>query len=224
MKILAIDTSSIACSVALLLDDHIDFTHTIAPMQQAQQILTILDDLLAKNKINFNQLDALAFGCGPGSFTGLRIAASVIQGLAFASQLPVIKISSLAALAQATYDDLGWKNLLVAVDARVQEIYWAKYAANSQGLVELIEDEIVCHPENITVPAENNWFGVGNGWEIYHDLLIKRLRVEPQAIDASRLPMANAMLKLAKLKFEKGEWVHAEEALPVYLRDNVIQK
>ncbi|MCD6038877.1 MAG: tsaB [Gammaproteobacteria bacterium] len=226
MKILALDTSSTACSVALLLDDNISYLHRVLPSQQAQFILPMLKELLAINKINLNQLNAISFGCGPGSFTGVRLAASVTQGLAYGleacglEEFPVIPISSLAALAQAAYHDLGWKKLLVGVDARIQEVYWGAYKVNEQGYVELINTEIVCPPAQVILPEEKNWYGVGNAWEIYAG----QIAYEPPEIDATRLPMAAALLELAKIDYLKKKWVSAKEALPVYLRDTVTKE
>ncbi|MCE3239461.1 MAG: tsaB, partial [Gammaproteobacteria bacterium] len=149
MKILGFDTSSAACSVALLIDDKISVLHEIIPMQQAQSLLPMIEELLLSNKMRLDQLDAIAFGCGPGSFTGVRIAASVAQGLAYALQLPVIPISSLAALAQAVYQNLQWQKLLVAVDARMQEVYWGAYHINQEGIAVLIHQEAISTPEKI---------------------------------------------------------------------------
>lgn len=218
MKILAIETSSIACSVALLSHSEIKTDHRIQPMQHAQLILTMINTLLHDADIALNQLDAIAFGCGPGSFTGVRIATSVIQGLGFATDLPIIPVSSLAALAQSAYQDLNWKNLLVVIDARVQEVYTGAYQVNSNGLVELVNPEMICRPEELSVPDKNNWYGVGNAWQVYQNQLL----FKPVAIDANRLPSAAAVLELAKVKFQKQEWVRAADALPVYLRDEVV--
>lgn len=221
MKLLAIDTSATACSVAIQIDDEVNVLHELAPMQQAQKILPMIDALLKASHLTLNQLDALAFGCGPGSFTGVRIAVSVMQGLGYAANLPLIPISSLAALAQAAYAELGWKKLLVAVDARIQEVYWGAYQVNHQDRVELIGKEIVCKPAEIPpiLPAEE-WCGVGNGWEVYAD----QIAYHPLKIDTSRLPMASAILTLAQEKYENRDWVSAETALPTYLRDDVARK
>lgn len=220
MNILAIDTSAAACSIALLKGKEIFAVHEITPMQQAQLILPKIDALLKTQQMTLQQLDALAFGCGPGSFTGLRIAVSVAQGLGYAASLPLIPISSLAALAQATYQELGWEKLLVAVDARVNEIYWACYTLSTTGLVELIGKESLCAPENIVCPVDNTWCGVGNGWQIYRD----KLPFRPTHIDTERLPMAFALAKLAEAKALQGEWITATAATPIYLRDDVVTK
>lgn len=220
MKLLAFDTSSTACSVALLMDDKIYMEHEIAPMRQTQLILPMITQLLDLNKIALNQLDAIAFGCGPGSFTGIRIAVSVAQGLGFATTLPLISVSSLAALAQAAYEDLKWKKLCVAVDARIQEIYWGAYEVNSDGLVKLVGKEVICAPAHLPQDSFDGWYGVGNAWEIY----AKEIACAPLQVDVTRLPMASAIARLAKEKGMNKEWVQAGAALPVYLRDEVAKR
>jgi tRNA threonylcarbamoyladenosine biosynthesis protein TsaB len=225
MKILALDTSHSACSLALLTEDGIQTSHHHAPMQQAQLVLPLLHELMRANKIKLNDLDALAFGRGPGSFTGVRIAASVMQGLAYAVDLPLISISSLAATAQAAFHDLGWKKLMVGTDARIQEVYWGVYALNTAGLVELIGNESVCAPNLITFPAGNDWYAVGNAWNEYKDSMLQRLTFSPLGVDADRIPRADAVALLAKEKYLNHEWNKSvAEAVPIYLRDNVAIK
>ncbi len=222
MKILAIETSSTACSVALLVDNEVRSIHENAPMQQAQKVLLLIDKLLHETGVSLNQLNALTFGCGPGSFTGVRIATSVMQGIGYAMDLPLIPISSLAALAQATYEDLNWKNMLVCIDARIQEVYFGAYQVNDEGLVKKIDKEIVCSPEQIPLSAfdQDKWQAVGNGWDVYQEQIL----FKPLVKDSLRLPMASGLLSLAKKKYENRDWVKASEALPVYLRDDVAQK
>jgi tRNA threonylcarbamoyladenosine biosynthesis protein TsaB len=220
MKILAIETSTNACSVALLIDDVIQSSHLIAPMQQAKLILPMIEERLQHANMSLNQLDALAFGCGPGSFTGVRIATSVMQGLAYASGVPLISVSSLAAVAQAAYTDLGWKKLWVAMDARISEVYAGAYQINDVGIAALMGEEAVSAPEQMVIPEGSDWYGVGNGWEVYQAQLSYKLMAQ----DATRLPMASAVLLLAKDKFLKGDFVAPGSALPVYLRNNVAIK
>jgi len=218
MKLLAIDTSSNACSVALCVDDKMHELHKIVPMQQSQMILPLIEEILDNAKIKLNQLDALAFGCGPGSFTGVRIAASVMQGLAYATNLPLIKISSLAAVAQNAYELYGWKKIAVAMDARIKEVYWGTYLAKENGLITLQGEEIVCPPENIPIPSDANWYGAGNAWEVYS------LPFKPHELDVELLPKASSIISLAKEKFQQKDWIQAEEAVPSYLRDKVAEK
>lgn len=217
VNILAFDTSS-ACSIALQQGHQVKAMHEIAPMQQARLILPMIQELLDSSSLMLSQLDAIAYGCGPGSFTGIRIASSVAQGLSFAAQLPIIKISSLAALAQAVFLEQKWPRLLVAVDARMGEVYWASYEVNPSGSVKLLDQEIVCAPDLITVPEGENWYAVGDGWDSYSEIMIKRLGFKPQAVHSKSLPTAEAVLKLASIKFTQGDLLKTSEAIPTYLR------
>lgn len=218
VKLLAIDTSSQACSVAIMDGDNVTAVHKIAPMQQTNLILPMIQDLLDSSSLNLNQLDAIAYGCGPGSFTGIRIASSVAQGLGYGANLPVIPVSSLAATAQAAFLEKQWRRLLVSIDARMKLIYWAAYEVSLDGCVELVGEEQACEPELIVAPESGDWSGVGDGWTVYGDRLVDRLGYAPIEINPSQLPTAEALLALAKVKFDRGEWVAASAAIPVYLR------
>jgi tRNA threonylcarbamoyladenosine biosynthesis protein TsaB len=220
MKILAIETSSAACSVALLIDGQIICRHEIAPMQQAKLLLPMLEQLLTAENIELKQLDAIAFGCGPGSFTGVRIATSVAQGLAYAAGIPLIPISSLAAIAQAAYQEWGWQRLIVAIDARINETYWGAYEVQANQQVKLIKKEQVGSPKDIQAPDGREWVGVGDAWRVYQ----AEITYKPVQIDFDCLPTASAILILASMRFVEGAVVPAREALPVYLRDDVAKK
>lgn len=219
MKLLAFDTSSAACSIALSIDGNVTSCHEIAPMQQAKIILPLIDKLLKSANISLNQLDAIAFGCGPGSFTGVRIAAGVAQGLAYAAKKPLIPVSSLAAMAQTAYQEKGWTQLLVAIDARMNEVYWAPYAVQENRLVALTGKEQVGRPSGIGLP-DATWCGVGNAWDVYRP----DIHVNPPLIDPGTLPAASAILLLAESRFRSGEIVSPADAMPVYLRDDVAKK
>lgn len=218
MKLLAIETSASACSAAILVNGETLVLHREAPMQQAQSILPMIDEILELAKLKLNQLDAIAFGCGPGSFTGVRIATSVAQGLGYAAQIPLIPISSLAALAQMAAEELGWKKLLVAIDARIQEVYYGLYELDPYGIVQLIGKEYVCPPLEMQMPSTQDWQGVGNAWEIYK----QEIPHFPAKIDASRTASALGVLRLAAANYHAK--VKAEQALPTYLRDKVAFK
>jgi len=218
MNLLAFDTSTTACSIAIQKGDEVRLSHQIAPMQQARLILPVIQDLLNSVALTVNDLDAIVYGCGPGSFTGIRIASSVAQGIAFALNKPVVQISSLAAIAQSGLRDQHLNRMLVAVDARMDEIYWAAYEANKQGYVELQGQEQVSKPEDVTLPAGDDWYGVGDGWLKYQDDLASRLGFRPHAIYPAVLPTAEDLLQLARIKLAQGEWVAAADAVPVYLR------
>lgn len=224
MRLLAFDTSSPACSVALLdttkpPHDQISSSHKIMPMQQGRLILPMIQAILDASNLTLNDLDAIAYGCGPGSFTGIRIASSVAQGLGFTTKCHLIPISSLAAIAQTAYLEQQWACLLVALDARMGEVYWAQYKVNQMGHVELVGKEEVCLPGKVGVPEnDKDWYGIGDGWEKYGEIFSKHLGFLPKSTNPKQLPMARAILSLARLKFEQGTWVKASEAVPVYLR------
>jgi tRNA threonylcarbamoyladenosine biosynthesis protein TsaB len=216
MNILALDTTSTACSVALQLNGKISSLHRVAPMQQTNLLLPMIDELLTSSGVQLNELDAIAFGAGPGSFTGMRIASSVTQGLAFAANLPVIRISSLAAIALAAHQTMQKQSYLVALDARMGQIYWAHYVAIQPNSVELNGQEALCKPTEVTLKdaTTNDCYGVGDGWGIYEEALTQALGFKPGLIDTTQLPTAEAVLKLA---LNEKSRLSAIEALPSYL-------
>jgi tRNA threonylcarbamoyladenosine biosynthesis protein TsaB len=184
-------------------------------------ILRLVDEVLGESNFKLKQLDGLAFGRGPGSFTGVRIAVGVIQGLALASQLPVVGISDLAAVAQrvATEQSLAADDrILVCMDARMQEVYWALYVMLSTGSVDLSGAESVAPPESVRVDGSHIRFGAGTAWRQYPQL---RSHYTGLAVDDTVLPRAREIAHLAVAEFNAGRVVHAGEAQPVYLRDQV---
>lgn len=222
-KILAIETATESCSAALLLDGAITVRERIAPREHATLILRMCDELLGEAGLKPVDLDAVAFGRGPGSFTGVRIATGVIQGIAFAADLPVAPVSSLAALAQGAMRQDGAQRVLAAIDARMGEVYWAAFGA-SEGLVEPLSSEVVVAPEQVTIPPGGDWVGVGSGWGTYREILMERGEGRISGVQSERFPLAQDVAVLAARALERGETVAAEQALPVYLRDNVAKK
>lgn len=224
MNILALETASDACSAALALDGEILERFKVAPRGHSQLILPMVDELLAEAGISLADVDALAFGRGPGAFTGVRIAVGVAQGIAFAADLPVVPVSTLAALAQGSEHD----QVLVAVDARMDEIYYGAYKRNANGLVELCSQEQVLAPGQLSLPepssALGDWFGVGSGWASFEDELRARCGDSLGGWDGQALPHASEIARLGAAGFAAGQAVAAEQALPVYLRDEVAWK
>ncbi len=221
VTVLAFDTSSSTCSIALQHGDNVRLCHELLPMQQAQSILALIENLLLEEKIEINQLDVIAYGCGPGSsFTGIRIATSVAQGLGLALNKPLIPISSLTALAQTAYMEYGWEKICVAIDARTDQIYFAYYQVHS-GEVSLIDEEKAIAIREFC-PLEGDWYAVGDGWIKYKKALELRFEMFPKSklniINSSLYPSAHAILKLMQKKFAKREWVQANAAFPCYLR------
>jgi tRNA threonylcarbamoyladenosine biosynthesis protein TsaB len=218
MKLLALDTSTEACSAALFVDGEIWERFEITPKAHTKLLLPMIESLLAEAQLKLTQLDALAFGCGPGSFTGLRIATGVVQGLAFGANLPVVPVSTLAALAQKQAHDLSF----VAMDARIGEIFWGVYQKNADGFVELIGNEAVLPVSQIQFPNKNA-VGIGSGWRVYETELVEKTYGLISKIESDVLPHASAIAKLGVYGFEQGRAVAAELAQPVYLRDKVAQ-
>ena len=223
MRLLAIETATESCSAALLVDGAVTARERLAPREHAALILGMCEELLAGAGLRPADLDAVAFGRGPGSFTGVRVATGVIQGIAFAAELPVAPVSSLAALAQGAYRQDGAEMILTAIDARMGEVYWGAYEVD-RGLVRPMRDDAVVAPEQVSCPEEGEWFGVGTGWGTYREVLAQRVAGRLSGIEAERYPLAQDVARLAAPMLEQGETVPAERALPVYLRDNVANK
>ena len=223
MKLLALDTATEACSAALINDGEVLSRFEVAPREHAQKILPMMDELLKEAGLTLSDLDALAFGRGPGSFTGVRVAASVIQGVAFAAELPVVPVSTLATLAMKGIAD-GNGHVLAAIDARMQEVYWSEYRVDEAGLPELVGEEQVIPPSNVSIALDAPAFGMGSGWATYGDALRQQVGNQLIATDADALPRAEEVARLGAAYFGQGISVDAAEALPVYLRDNVAAK
>ena len=224
MKILALDTATEACSAALLIDGELHERFEIAPRAHARLVLPMLDGLLAEAGLKPAQLDAIAFGRGPGSFTGVRIAASVAQGIAFAADLPVLPVSTLAALARDALHRTAAAHVFAAIDARMGEIYWAAYARDAQGEPRALSEEQVTPAVAVRVPVGTDWFGIGSGWAAYDAALCAHFGASLSDIDAAALPRAGHIAHLAAVDFAAGRAVPAELALPVYLRNQVAQR
>lgn len=224
MKLIALDAATEACSVALLIDGAVIERYEIAPRRHAELLLPMMEALLNEADLRLGQMDALAFGRGPGAFTGLRLAAGVAQGLAFGADLPVVPLSTLAALAQGMYRDQGSERVLAGIDARMAEVYWGAYRLDAEGYMALVGEECVCAPEEVLVPDEAGWTGAGTAWQSYEAILTGRLKACLSAFHGRRYPRARDIAILAEQAYAHGKMVSAEEALPVYLRDNVANR
>lgn len=216
--LLALDTATEACSVALLHDGNVISRYEVIPRLHAQRLLPMIEMLRAEAGIALSAIDALAFGRGPGAFTGVRIAIGVVQGLAFALQRPVLPVSNLAVLAQRAHREFAATQVAAAIDARMNEVYWGCYRLEQnemclQGLEAVLAPELAGLPEF----AEGNWFGAGTGWGAYPD----RLPAGMADSAGDLLPHAQDLLQLAGFAWRRGEGLEAQDAQPVYLRDNV---
>ena len=224
-RILALDTSTEACSCALNLDGEILEDFAIIPRQHAHSILPMIHSLLSAKELGLRDLDAIAWGRGPGSFTGLRIAAGVSQGLAFASGLPVVPVSTLAALALQQHHLCGDDGILACIDARIDEVYWAAYHVRD-GEPELVGEEQLTTPE--LLPEDylrltfngGQYAAVGNGLA-YRARFPAGVRSALGRQSPDLLPRAGAIALLAATAFSRGAVVSADAAQPIYLRDKV---
>ncbi|MBE2295002.1 MAG: tRNA (adenosine(37)-N6)-threonylcarbamoyltransferase complex dimerization subunit type 1 TsaB [Phycisphaerales bacterium] len=219
MKLLALDTATEACSAAVWVDGAVTERYQLAPCRHTTLILPMIEAVLAEAGLSPRQLDAIAFGRGPGAFTGVRIAASMAQGLAFSVDLPVVPVSTLATLALGVGQEVGQSRLAVALDARMGEVYWGTYALTADD-AESLSEERVCAPVAVTVPAGGDWFGAGSGWGVYAAILSKQLAI--QGYLEERYPHAGDVARLAAVPSRRADWVSADLALPVYLRNQVV--
>jgi len=228
LKILALDTATENCSAALWVDGNLLQQEIEAPRGHADLILPMIHELLAQSATPLAGLDAIAFGRGPGSFTGVRLAASVTQGLAFGADLPVVPISDLRAVAQRAMNSMPQENvavrhMLVCNDARMQEVYWACFERGPEGLMRPAGIERVSKPADVHLPTE--WAGTlvsaaGRGFGAYTELS-ERLLPTLAGINVHTLPGAGEIAALAVAEVRAGRVLAPEEAVPVYLRDDV---
>lgn len=188
--------------------------------KHSERILDMVREALAEAGLALTQLDALAFGRGPGLFTGLRIGAGVAQGLAFGADLPIVPISSLATLAQGQ----PAPRVLAAFDARMHQVYFGAYARAANGLVELEGSEAVLAPGTAPLPVAPDWVGAGSGWDEYHVELLRRLGDCVSTWHRHAYPHAADLARLGAAAYAAGAAVPVEQALPVYLRDEVAVK
>ena len=223
MRILALDTATETCSAALLLDDRIIVREAAIERGHAQLILPMIDEVLTEAGLSLQELDAIAFGRGPGAFTGVRLAASVAQGLAYGCGLRVVPISDLRAVAQRALDLApSALHVLVCNDARMQEVYWACFERGPDGLAIPTGEERVGAPATVELPV--GWtkatHGAGRGFAAFPELRT-RFGERLAAVHEDLLPRASEIARLAAPEVAAGRTVGPEEAIPVYLRDEV---
>lgn len=213
--ILAFDTATAAISVALQVDDRVIAARDIAPRRHNQLLLPMIERVIHDSGIAKHAIQAIAYGQGPGSFMGIRLAAGVAQGLALGLNIPVIPVSSLQCLAQTARLQSNLTSALVGWDARMGEVYWNYYACDAHGLMHAQQDDQLTKPVGIEAPVSHTTL-VGNAWNIYHDELSAKLQTLPRLDDI--YPDAVAMLPIALKKFNAQEMLPATAALPNYRR------
>jgi tRNA threonylcarbamoyladenosine biosynthesis protein TsaB len=206
MNILCFDTATDACSVALQVGDVHFARHEIVPRLHAQLLLPMIQSIILDAKITLSELDAIAFGCGPGSFMGIRLATGMAQGLAFGLSVPVIPISTLQVIAQTAYEKTGEKKIISGWDARMQEVYWGKYECDENNVMQSQQEDALCTAENID---RDSFAALGFAFagNIFSD---------------DTYPSAVAMLTIAKQKYLNKDIVSPENAHPHYVRHHVV--
>jgi len=230
-NILALDTSSENCSVALYSSDKMSSDSEHAPRNHTQRILPMVKSIIADRGLTLEQIDAVAFGCGPGSFTGVRISTGVAQGLAFGLDCPVFPVSNLEALAVQSFRRTGAKNILVALDARMDEIYWGQFNialsdSDDSIIVSTNSGEHVCGPESIdlsVIDVESDLIGVGKGMA-YLERFPTELQKNISAYHVEFEPDAEAICELAMNAFIRGDQGRISGAMPSYVRDTITWK
>jgi tRNA threonylcarbamoyladenosine biosynthesis protein TsaB len=232
VKLLALDTATENCSAALWIGDRLTTRAQLLGRGHGAAILPMVDDLLRSARLKLNALDAIAFGRGPGAFTGVRLAASVTQGLAFGAGLPVVPVSDLQALAQRAIAQYSCQHVLACLDARMHEVYWARFARTEAGLASPLGPERVgppdsVAPESLVAPpsgssSEAALCGAGPGFAAY-PLLGQRVAALSGHVHDDLFPRAEEIIRLAIPEVEAGRVFPPEQALPLYLRDDVTQ-
>jgi len=220
MNILTIDTATEACSVALQFNQTLYTRYEVCPQQHSQKILPMVDAVMKEAGAALSALDGLGFGRGPGSFTGVRIATGIIQGLALGSQLPVAGVSTLAAMAQQVINTRDVKDVAVAINARMGEVYFGHYQ-NQQGIATLVGQEQVASPETVAEQIDVTSMAVaGTGWQAYPVLTAL---LNDQSVNVS-YPYARFMLPLAEQTLSTGQGMAVDAITPEYLRNTVTWK
>ena len=225
MKLLAFETATEACSVALYVDGHIIARHEVAPRKHAEYALPWAEALLAEAGIKRSQLDAIAISRGPGAFTGVRLAIAIAQGIALALDKPMVVMSTLQVIAAsvppANAGEGKKQRILAAIDARMGEVYVGAFERNGDALLAL-SNETVCAPQAVTLPDDlGGWHAVGTGFSAVDGALALHLGSQLTSIDASVLPHAADVARLAVAAYARGEAVAPERVEPAYLRNNV---
>ena len=222
MNILIIDTATEACSVALEFNQQVFNRFEVCPQQHSQRILPMIDEVLKEAKVTLQDLDYLAFGRGPGSFTGVRIATGILQGLALGTGHKVVAISTLAAMAQQAFEQNRNQHVTAAIDARMSEVYFGQYHLK-QNVMTLMGEEQVISPEQGAILLSNSpiMAGVGTGWQAYPEL---NMTANVEVLNNVLYPNAVYMLPLAKALIAQGYAVEVDDIQPVYLRDKVTWK
>lgn len=219
MRVLALETSTEYCSVALWQDGAVMERCELVGQKHSEVLMEMLDGVLQDSGLRVQDVDGIAFGKGPGSFTGVRIACGVAQGLALGANLPVAGVCTLQALAEAS----GKPRVIAALDARMGEIYHAAYEKRDDAW-ETVSEPCLCKPEQAPLVSGDGWFGAGSGFATHGAALQARYAGQLQCVEGAAVPQASSIAMLGARRITRGEGVDAAEALPLYLRDKVALK
>lgn len=220
MKLLSIESSTEFLSLAVQSGSQVHAFHEATGPAASQRILPEVQRLLATAGLTLAALDGIAYGTGPGAFTGLRVAIGVTQGLAFGAGLPVVGVSSVLAVAQAAWLATQAEKVVVCLDARMGEVYHAAFIRQVDGW-QAVSAPVVCKPAAVPALEGAGWLGAGSGWAVFAEALSARYGGQLQAVQATLMPDASAMLTLAAPLFAAGQVQQAHEAAPLYVRNRV---
>lgn len=220
MRLLAIDTATEGLSIALLINGEVIEHYEVAGREHSTRLPLLVPALMAEAGISLRQLDGLVCGIGPGSFAGVRIGVSYLKGLALGLDRPVIGVTSLAMLAQRALIAQPEATALAAIDARMDEVYFAAYRLQA-GIAQPLAEETVGPAAAIAVPEDGPFLAIGTGWGTHRDVLLATLPVAPLQLDSAALPHASAALAIAAPRLAAGQGTDASRLVPAYLRNRV---
>lgn len=221
MKILAIDASTEACSAALYTDGELIERYLLAPRKHIELLKPMVEEVMTEAEVDVSDLTGLAFGAGPGSFAGLRVACAFVQGMGVALDIPVVPVSTLMAMAQQVLDNHPERTVLVMLDAKMKEVYWGVYRLEDRQVISVLPDQVTKLsdiPNFSGIVGLANIIGAGNGWDVA-DTWVETLK--PEFIEKNVYPRAGEIALLSVDDFENGMGLDAEQVSPIYLRDNI---
>lgn len=221
MKILAIDASTEACSAALYTDGELIERYLLAPRKHIELLKPMVEEVMTEAEVDVSDLTGLAFGAGPGSFAGLRVACAFVQGMGVALDIPVVPVSTLMAMAQQVLDNHPERTVLVMLDAKMKEVYWGVYRLEDRQVISVLPDQVTKLsdiPNFSGIVGLASIIGAGNGWDVA-DTWVEALK--PEFIEKNVYPRAGEIALLSVDDFENGMGLDAEQISPIYLRDNI---
>lgn len=221
MKVLAIDTSTEACSAALYIDGELIERYLVAPRKHIELLKPMVQEVMDEAEVDVSELTGLAFGAGPGSFAGLRVACAFVQGMGAGLEIPIVPVSSLMAMAQQVLDNHPERTVLVMLDAKMKEVYWGVYRLEDKEVVRVLPEQ-VSKIDNVPsfdgIVGLANIIGAGDGWNVVPSWIEA---LAPEFIEKNIYPRAGEVALLSIDDFENGMALDAEHVSPIYLRDNI---